>query len=85
MLLAGMVRSIAGWIQVSLMVVEKVNLLRTRHKLFFVFLFFLCVVGIPDSHRGSSQAGSAGTGAHVCTGARWRLFHVFRRPDARRL
>lgn len=40
MLLAGMVRSIAGWIQVSLMVVEKVNLLRTRHKLFFVFCFF---------------------------------------------
>lgn len=49
------------------------------------FLFFLCVVGIPDSHRGSSQAGSAGTGAHVCTGARRRLFHVFRRPNARRL
>lgn len=46
---------------------------------------FVCVVGVPDSHRGSSQAGSAGIRAHVCTGARRSLFHPFRSPHARGL
>lgn len=48
-------------------------------------MMFLCVVGVPDSHRGSSQAGSAGIGAHVCSGAGWGLLHLIRCPNACRL
>lgn len=46
---------------------------------------FVCVVGVPDCHRGSSQAGSAGIRAHVCSSARRSLFHPFRSPHARGL
>lgn len=46
---------------------------------------FVCVVGVPDCHRGSPQAGSAGIRAHVCAGARRSLFHPFRSPHARGL
>lgn len=45
--------------------------------------FSVCVVGVPDSYRGSSQAGGAGIGAHVCAGAGWSLFHFIRCPNAR--
>lgn len=44
---------------------------------------YVCLAGVPDSHRGSSQAGSAGIRAHVCSGARWSLFHPIRCSDAR--
>lgn len=54
---------------------------RRRHE----WGFCVCVVGVPDCHRGSPQAGSAGTRAHVCTGARWSLFHLIRGPHARGL
>lgn len=45
----------------------------------------VCVVGVPDCHRGSSQAGSAGIRTHVCSRARRSLFHLIRSPHARGL
>lgn len=46
---------------------------------------WMCVVGVPDSHWGSSQAGSSGVGAHVCSSAGWSFFHFARCPNARRV
>lgn len=43
----------------------------------------MCVVGVPDSYRGSSQAGGARFRAHVRSGAWWGLFHLTRCPNAR--
>lgn len=49
------------------------------------FFLCVCVVGVPDCHRGSSQAGSAGIRAHVCSRPRRSLFHLIRCPHARGL
>lgn len=60
-------------------------------KFFFTFILpliqrhsciFVCSAGFSNRHRGSSQAGSAGTRVHVRTSAGWSLLYLIRSVDA---